>query len=311
MSERRAPLSPLSTNIRKNITNLSHKNPSKTSNNDDTLPKKHWCMSDFELGKPLGTGKFGNVYLAREKRSKYIVALKVLWRDKIEEEDGEINLRREIEIQSHLRHPSIVRMFGYFYDETRIFLILEYAAGGEVYSELVEQGFFDSHTSARMVCELADALHYLHSNNISHRDIKPENLLIDGDGRVQLADFGYSVHSKKRRRTICGTTDYLPPEMVVRSTHDTTVDIWSLGVLMFELLTGNPPFTRSMDDSTRTVHSRIISLDFDYPSDMDEGAKDLISKFLKLIPEERIALPEVHNHPWIREHCRMHSQCTH
>ena len=132
--------------------------------------KNRWQLSDFEIGRPLGKGKFGNVYLAREKRSKFIVALKVLFKSQLQKAHVEHQLRREIEIQSHLRHPHVLRMFGYFYDETRVYLILEFAPRGEMYKALQKQpeGKFDEKRTAKYVYQLADALKYCHSKKVKH-----------------------------------------------------------------------------------------------------------------------------------------------
>jgi aurora kinase, other len=134
---------------------------------------KQWSLPDFDVGRPLGKGKFGRVYLAREKKSGYIVALKVLFKSELAENHVEKQLRREIEIQSHLRHPNILRLYGYFYDEKRVYLILEYAAKGELYKILQKTKKFDEETSARYILQMAKALQYLHKKHVIHRDIKP------------------------------------------------------------------------------------------------------------------------------------------
>jgi len=204
---------------------------------------KEWKLEDFDIGKPLGKGKFGSVYLAREKKSKYIVALKVLHKTQLCASHVEHQLRREIEIQSHLRHPNILRLYGYFYDNTRVFLILEYAALGELYKELQRAKRFSERRSATYIASLARALIYCHKKHVIHRDIKPENLLVGIKGELKIADFGWSVHApNSRRQTLCGTLDYLPPEMVEGRDHDYAVDVWSLGVLAYEFLVGTPPF---------------------------------------------------------------------
>merc|ERR1719471_2419619 len=144
--------------------------------------KQHrWKLEDFDIGRPLGKGKFGNVYLAREKASKYIVALKVLFKSQLQKAQVEHQLRREIEIQSHLRHPNILRLFGYFYDETRIYLILEFAPRGEMYKVLqkCQGGKFDEPKASKYIKQMTQALSYCHSMKVIHRDIKPENLLLD------------------------------------------------------------------------------------------------------------------------------------
>jgi len=273
------------------------------------LPKggetNRWQLSDFEIGRPLGKGKFGNVYLAREKRSKFIVALKVLFKSQLQKAHVEHQLRREIEIQSHLRHAHVLRMFGYFYDETRVYLILEFAPRGEMYKALQKQpeGKFDEKRTAKYIYQMADALGYCHSKKVIHRDIKPENLLLDVRGDLKIADFGWSVHApSSRRATMCGTLDYLPPEMVAGEFHDDKVDLWSLGVLCYEFLVGKPPFETASHQET---YQRIINVDLKFPAHVSSGAQDLIRKLLQKKPSSRLPLDEVKKHPWIKEMMEM------
>ncbi|XP_073233742.1 aurora kinase C-like [Porites lutea] len=261
-----------------------------------------WCLDDFDIGKPLGKGKFGNVYLAREKKSKYIVALKVLFKSQLEKNHVEHQLRREIEIQSHLRHHNILRLFGYFYDKTRVYLILEYAPKGELYKELTKMERFDEKTSSNYIRQLADALKYCHSKKVIHRDIKPENLLLGLKGDLKIADFGWSVHApSSRRTTLCGTLDYLPPEMIEGKEHDEKVDLWSLGVLCYEFLVGKPPFEAEGHQET---YRRISRVDLKFPDHVSEGARDLISRLLVHDPRKRLPLSGVLAHPWIRNNAQ-------
>ena len=258
---------------------------------------KTWELSDFDIGKPLGRGKFGNVYLAREKKSHYIVALKVLFKSQLAKAGVEHQLRREIEIQSHLRHNNILRLYGYFYDQSRIYLILEFAARGELYKDLQRLKRFPEERAAYYIGSLAASLHYCHEKNVIHRDIKPENLLVDSKGEVKIADFGWSVHApSSKRHTLCGTLDYLPPEMVEGQAHDKTVDVWSLGVLCYEFLVGNPPFEAHGHSET---YRRIAKVDLKFPPFLSDGAKDLISRLLVKDPARRWTLPQVMQHPWI------------
>lgn len=174
-----------------------------------------WKLTNFDIGRPLGRGKFGNVYLAREKDTKFVVALKVMFKKQIQVNNVEHQVRREIEIQSHLRHPNILRLYGYFHDATRIYLILEYAPKGALYKELQNHPNkrLDEKRTAGYILSLADALNYLHERDVIHRDIKPENLLLGHNGELKIADFGWSVHEpNSARTTLCGTVDYLPPE---------------------------------------------------------------------------------------------------
>jgi len=266
---------------------------------------QRWSLRDFEIGKPLGRGKFGTVYLAREKRTKYIVAIKVLQKAQMVRANVEHQLRREIEIQSHLRHRNILRMYGYFYDHGRIYLILEYSPGGELYKKLCAKGVFSEKVAARYIVDLANALDYCHKKHVIHRDIKPENLLIGAHGEVKIADFGWSVHAPtSRRNTLCGTLDYLPPEMVEGLEHDEQVDVWCLGILLYEFLCGGPPFEA---DSHSATYRRISRIDLRFPRGMSEDAEDLIRKILVKDPRKRISLSSIPKHPWVLRNLSRHA----
>nr|CAD7456358.1 unnamed protein product [Timema tahoe] len=237
-----------------------------------------WSLADFEIGRPLGKGKFGNVYLAREKKSKFIVALKVIFKSQIMKANCENQLKREVEIQAHLRHPHILRLYGYFHDNKRVYIILEYAPKGEVYKELQSMPGkkFDNKKAATYIYQLADALKYCHAKKVIHRDIKPENLLLDAKGQLKIADFGWAVHApSSRRMTLCGTLDYLPPEMVQGQTHDEKVDLWSLGVLCYEFVVGTPAFETATWDAT---YNKISRASYSFPHYVSQGARDLVSK---------------------------------
>lgn len=266
--------------------------------------RKRWSLDDFDIGKPLGKGKFGNVYLAREKTTKYIVALKVLFKSQLQKAGVEHQLRREIEIQAHLRHPNILRLFGYFHDKTRVYLILEYAPKGELYKELKRQNRFSESTCATYMTQLSNALKYCHNKKVIHRDIKPENLLVGLTGDVKIADFGWSVHApSSRRTTLCGTLDYLPPEMIEGRHHDEKVDLWSLGILCYEFLVGNPPFEAETNTET---YRRITKVDLHFPSYCSDGAKDLVRKLLQHDPFKRLSLDGILEHPWIKANAKKH-----
>lgn len=286
--------------------------PSQASSQDKLPTKpsdkiiKKWTLDDFEIGRPLGRGKFGNVYLAREKMTKFIVALKVLFKSQLQKNKVEHQLRREIEIQSHLRHPNILRLYGYFYDDTRVYLILEFAPRGELYKLLQKNKRFDDKVAASYIAQLCNALKYCHSKKVIHRDIKPENLLLGLAGDLKIADFGWSVHApSSRRETMCGTLDYLPPEMIDQKVYDEKVDLWCLGVLCYEFLVGKPPFeSESMNDT----YSRISRVDLHFPSYVSPDARDVITKLLKRNPSERLSLDGVLQHPWIKKHVAASSE---
>ncbi|KAL3269940.1 hypothetical protein HHI36_008996 [Cryptolaemus montrouzieri] len=281
-------------------------NNTTSQNNDchkkDVQTKHKWTLSDFDIGKPLGKGKFGNVYLAREKRSKFVVALKVLFKSAINNFNNEHQVRREIEIQTHLRHPNILRMYAYFHDESRVYLVLEYAPKGALYKALQSSPnkYFDEPTSAKYIAQVADALKYCHAHKVIHRDIKPENLLLGANGEIKIADFGWSVHApSSRRETLCGTLDYLSPEMVVGKPHNEKVDLWSLGVLCYEFLVGKPPFESASFDGT---YRAISEVKYSFPSHVSERAKDLIKKLLVFNPDSRLSLEGILKHPWILQY---------
>ena len=161
-------------------------------------------------------------------------------------------LRRAIEIQSHLRHENICRLYGFFWDEKRVYLIIEFATGGGVYQELVKSPNrrFEEAKAADYVYQTIKALIYLHSKKVIHRDIRPENLL-NFQGTIKLSDFGYSTHTPEdNRKTMVGILDYLPPEMVSHQPYNHKVDIWSIGILAFEFITGNLPFESDGQEET-------------------------------------------------------------
>nr|CAD7578568.1 unnamed protein product [Timema californicum] len=264
-----------------------------------------WSLSDFEIGRPLGKGKFGNVYLARERKSKFIVALKVIFKSQIMKANCENQLKREVEIQAHLRHPHILRLYGYFHDDKRVYIILEYAPKGEVYKELqlMPGKKFDDKKAATYIYQLANALKYCHAKKVIHRDIKPENLLLDAKGQLKIADFGWAVHApSSRRMTLCGTLDYLPPEMVQGQTHDEKVDLWSLGVLCYEFVVGTPAFETATWNGT---YNKISRAAYSFPPYVSQGARDLVSKLLVLNPAGRLPLDGIMSHPWIIENAEI------
>lgn len=260
------------------------------------LPKRCWSLDDFEIGRPLGNGRFGRVYLARERRTKYLVALKVISKPQLTSSNMEGQLRREIEIQSGLRHSNIIRLFTYFWDERRVYLVLEFASGGELYKELKLKGKLPERRAAQVVADVADALVYLHDRHIIHRDLKPENLLVIGE-TVKLSDFGWSVHAPStHRRTMCGTVDYLAPEIVVRQEYGPEVDSWALGVLAYELIVGHAPFESTTHEET---YELICTLKFTYPAYISPEAQHFISSLLKRNPAKRMNLRLVKTHPWV------------
>ena len=264
-----------------------------------------WDLSKFDVGKPLGKGRFGRVYLARVKESGYICVLKTISHKCVKSSAQVQLIAREIEINSHLSHENCLKMYGYFNDKDRFYLILEFANWGDLYGLMFKQPNrrFSEPNASNYVRQMIKALIYLHSKNVIHRDIKPENILVQ-DGILKLSDFGWSIHNptNRNRKTHCGTLDYIPPEMLLRemagtdNRYDFTVDIWSLGVLAFELSAGEAPFQHR---DTNKTQAKIFNLNFQYPLFFSSELKDFIKKILKKSPKDRIPLKEMLQHPWI------------
>lgn len=273
-----------------------------------TRSNRPWSWDDFTVKDYLGSGRFGRVFSAKENSTGYEVALKVLEKREIVKVGAEMQVRREIEIQSELNHPNILRLFGFFYDSDRICLILEFARGGELHKRAYECKHHLSEAEvARYTYQLASALRHCHAKNIIHRDLKPENILFGSSGRLKIADFGWAVHtvSTSRRTTMCGTLDFLAPELCEkRPEYDKTVDVWSLGIVVYELLYGQAPFAAEGRPETMD-RIRTAPLEFlDSVRHVSVEAKNLISGLLQRDPAKRARLKDVLYHPWIKRHVR-------
>jgi serine/threonine protein kinase len=262
-------------------------------------PHKDWTIDDFELGPRLGKGSYGRAYLAREKASGYIVCLKIFNKWHLQKKRMEFHLRREIKNQARLRHANIIQLLGYFYDEGHICLILEYAARGHLKSVIQRLGRLDERTAAHYLCELCDVISFCHHKHVMHRDLKLENILIELDGELRLADFGLSVHSPDSARgTRCGTPEYAAPEIITGKVYDERVDVWAIGVLLFEFLLGENPF-EGLSDAERCKRIRTGQIVFPEATPVSKAAQELIMSFLHVNPDQRILLSDVRTHPWV------------
>jgi serine/threonine protein kinase len=221
-------------------------------------------------------------------------------------------LRREIDILYSLDHPRIIRLFFDFNDVSHMYLCMEFADGGSLFEKLNQARKFAPEVAARYFLETCEALDYLHhrAEKLIHRDIKPENILLDGDDHVKLADFGWANlidADLAKRETFCGTLDYLPPEMILGTGHDESADMWNMGVLLYELATGQSPFGSSSKEETCRL---ILRVDLRFPPDLDADAKELIAALCKKKSSERLDVRGAMKHKFLAKFVTCGSEKT-
>ena len=258
-------------------------------------------LSDFNLLKELGAGSFGRVLLVQHKITQAKYAIKAIDKRNQANYEERRYFRREIEIMYRVHHPNVVKLFGHFEDNTYCYFIMEYIPGGNIYSLVPKNNIRQINTQqiASIMKDVISAVYFLHHMHpkIVHRDIKPENVLLDQGMVAKLTDFGWSnyMQGDMKRTTVCGTPVYLAPEIINNQGHDEHVDIWCIGVLLFELMAGYSPW---QGNDVQTVKYNISRLKIQWPRDMDRDAADLISRILKYNPEERIPLSQMLLHPF-------------
>ncbi|GAA6030574.1 hypothetical protein JCM8097_006215 [Rhodosporidiobolus ruineniae] len=266
-------------------------------------------LGDFDMLDTLGTGTFGRVLLARlrpdphkrpQQTQPYYFAMKVL------EKNTVVRLRQVEHVNSErttlawVQHPFVVNLFCTFQDESNLYLLLEYVQGGELFSHLRRAGRFSADVARFYAANLVLALEHLHKADIIYRDLKPENLLIDHTGHIKMTDFGFAKYVPERTYTLCGTPEYLAPEIITATGHSSACDWWALGVLLFELLAGYPPF---FADNPLEIYEKILQGRFGVPAHVDPLAKDLIRRLLTADLSKRLGnlkggAQDVKNHPW-------------
>jgi serine/threonine protein kinase len=183
----------------------------------------------------------------------------------------------EKEVLSQIHHPFIVNLLKTFQDTKRLYMILEYVVGGEVFSHLRKAGKFPSDVAKFYAAEIILALEYLHSLDIAYRDLKPENLLLDSQGHVKITDFGFAKKVTERTFTLCGTPEYLAPEIIQSKGHGKAVDWWALGILIYEMIVGQPPFC---DEEPMGIYQKILAGKIYFPKYFDRNAKALVKKLV-------------------------------
>lgn len=271
---------------------------------------KDFRISDFEIGKVLGKGKLGRVYCCKHKSTGYIVAIKVMNKKDLIEFKLLKQLKREIMIQGKINHKSITKLYNWFADEKRVYLIMEYCYNGELYKALQNSktGTLPEFKVRKYISELLSSFQFLQDNNIIHRDLKPENILLDEYGDIKLTDFGWATQRDLNdpsdlgnRNTLCGTIDYLSPEVINNEPYNNKVDNWALGVLSFELLFGYAPFEQlKKADTYRMICEGKINWPSKEFTEVTDLAKDFIGKLLTVNVAARMTISEARNHPWFK-----------
>ena len=262
-------------------------------------------IKDFEIIKELGCGSFGRVFLARHKKTKVQYAIKAIDKKNKTNIEEKPYFRRELEVMYKIHHPNAVKLFCHFENNHYCYFIMEYISKGNVYNLLTlnKKKQLATKVVASIIKDVISATYFLHNMNppIIHRDIKPENVLLNDGIVAKLTDFGWSnyIEEEKERKTVCGTPIYLAPEIIKEKGHDEKVDIWCIGVLLFELMTGSIPF---QGKDIESLKNNILHLKITWPKEMNKDAKDLISKILKLDPSERITLEEMLEHPFFTKY---------
>jgi len=272
--------------------------PSKKSEEVEESKK----LEDYEILTTIGTGTFGRVVLVRDKETKNYFALKLMAITEVIRLKQIEHVKNEKEILSSISHPFIVNMSWASHDNTFLYMLMEYVPGGEVFSYLRNFGRFNNSMANFYTSEIICALEYLHSRSIVYRDLKPENLLLDRDGHLKITDFGFAKKLLDRTWTLCGTPEYLAPEIIQSKGHSKAVDWWSLGILVYEMLVGFPPF---FDEQPFAIYEKILAGKIDWPRHMDPGAKDLVKKLLvqdrtKRLGNMKNGAEDVKKHKWFR-----------
>ncbi|CAO3648738.1 unnamed protein product [Cunninghamella echinulata] len=259
------------------------------------------AFDSFDLLRVIGRGSFGKVYVVRKKDTNRIYAMKVLRKSRIISRSEVTHTMAEKTVLAKVRNPFIVPLKFAFQSPDKLYLVLAFINGGELFHHLQLEGRFSEERSRFYTAELLCALECLHGFNVVYRDLKPENILIDYNGHIALCDFGLcklNMTEKERTNTFCGTPEYLAPELLLGQGYTKNVDWWTLGVLLYEMLTGLPPF---YDENTNEMYRKILQDELRFPDNVSSEAQDLLTGLLTRDPSERLGHngPEViKNHPF-------------
>lgn len=259
-----------------------------------------WKLTDLELKETLGTGSFGRVRLCKHKNGNDYYAIKCLKKREIIKMKQVQHIIAEKSILMEISHPFIVNMLCSFQDDKKLYLVLEFVIGGEMFTHLRSAGRFPNDVAKFYHAELVLAFDYLHGKDIIYRDLKPENLLLDAKGHVKITDFGFAKKVPERTFTLCGTPEYLAPEVIQSKGHGKAVDWWTMGILLYEFIAGYPPF---YDDTPFRIYEKILEGKVKFPNWFDSRARDLVKGLLMTDHTKRLGtlkngVADIKGHPY-------------
>ncbi|CAL4930874.1 unnamed protein product [Urochloa decumbens] len=267
------------------------------------MPEKgNILMQKYEMGKLLGKGSFAKVYHARCVKTSHSVAIKVIDKDQILKCGLMDQISREISVMKLVKHPNIVQLYEVMATKTKIYFVLEYVKGGELFNK-VRRGRLKEDVARKYFQQLISAVDFCHSRGVYHRDLKPENLLLDGSRNLKISDFGLSALPDCKRQdgllhTSCGTPAYVAPEVISRKGYDgAKADIWACGVILYVLLAGYLPF---QDKNLIDMYKKIFKAELKWPSWFSSDIRKLLRRLLHPNPSARISIAEIMEHPWFR-----------
>jgi len=266
-------------------------------------------VGKYDLYGTLGEGAFGKVKYAVNTETNEAVAIKILDKDKIQTRNMGAQIKKEISIMKMINHHHVVGVKDVFATNAKIFIVLEFVGGGELFDKIANEGKLPEEKARFYFKQLVEGLEHCHSNGVCHRDLKPENLLLDTDGNLKISDFGFSTLNigdpdgdgnarAELLHTTCGTPNYVAPEVLGKDGYDgRKADVWSIGVILYVLLAGYLPFD---ENTMAALFQKIKNADFEYPDWFSGEARDLLSKILVADPSKRIVLSDVKNHAWMK-----------
>ncbi|KAJ4955849.1 hypothetical protein NE237_012632 [Protea cynaroides] len=268
------------------------------------VEKKGMQLGKYELGRTLGEGNFGKVKYARHFDSGQGFAVKILDRKRILDLKISEQLKREIGTLKLLKHPNVVRLHEVLASKTKIYMILEYVNGGELFDRIALKERLPEAEGRRLFQQLIDGVGYLHDKGVFHRDLKPENILVDAEGNIKISDFGLSALPQHFRddgllHTTCGSPNYVAPEVLTNRGYDgATSDVWSCGVILYVILTGSLPFD---DRNLAVLYQKIFKGDVQMPKWLSPSAKNLVKRILDPNPKTRISIAEIKTDEWFKQ----------